>query len=133
MAKASLGKVAYYLALIGGIILIIQGILSFVGMAFMMFMPSLLGALGGAFWGIIEIILGLVAIYGAKRASRPHVGYCSHNRRRTRRRPWRYTRTSGRHSRLSMQVPLNQLSMNVRRSTHIILCSSLARQKCETT
>jgi hypothetical protein len=27
----------------------------------------LLGALGGAFWGIIEIILGLVAIYGAKR------------------------------------------------------------------
>ncbi|MGA3109164.1 MAG: hypothetical protein ABSD99_06860 [Candidatus Bathyarchaeia archaeon] len=67
MANASLGKLAYYLALIGGIILIIQGILSFVGMAFMMFMPSLLGALGGAFWGIIEIILGLVAIYGAKR------------------------------------------------------------------
>src|SRR5271157_6606575 len=67
MANASLGKLAYYLALIGGIILIIQGILSFVGMAFMMFMPSVLGALGGAFWGIIEIILGLVAIYGSKR------------------------------------------------------------------
>ncbi len=67
MANASLGKAAYYLALIGGVILIIQGILSFVGMAFMMFMPSLLGALGGAFWGIIEIILGLVAIYGSKR------------------------------------------------------------------
>jgi hypothetical protein len=28
-----------------------------------------LGALGGAFWGIIEIILGLVAIYGAKRVT----------------------------------------------------------------
>ena len=67
MAKASLGKVAYYLALIGGIIIIIQGLLTFVGMAFMMFMPSFLGALGGAFWGIIEIILGIVAIYGAKR------------------------------------------------------------------
>lgn len=67
MANASLGKAAYYLALIGGIIIIIQGLLTFVGMAFMMFMPSMLGALGGAFWGIIEIILGIVAIYGAKR------------------------------------------------------------------
>jgi hypothetical protein len=38
-------------------------------MAFMMFMPSVLGSLGGAFWGIIEIILGIVAIYGAKRAT----------------------------------------------------------------
>jgi di/tricarboxylate transporter len=69
MANASLGRLAYYLALIGGIILVIQGILSFVGMAFMMFMPSMLGALGGAFWGIIEIILGLVAFYGAKRVN----------------------------------------------------------------
>jgi hypothetical protein len=69
MASASLGKIAYYLALIGGVILIIQGLLSFVGMAFMMFMPSVLGALGGAFWGIIEIVLGIVAIYGAKRTS----------------------------------------------------------------
>jgi hypothetical protein len=55
--------------LIGGVILVIQGLLSFVGMAFMMFMPSVLGSLGGAFWGIIEIILGIVAIYGAKRAT----------------------------------------------------------------
>jgi|SRR5208337_2892360 len=67
MANASLGKLAYYLALIGGIIIIIQGLLRFVGMAFPMFMPSVLGALGGAFWAIIEIILGIVAIYGAKR------------------------------------------------------------------
>jgi hypothetical protein len=69
MAKASLGRLAYYLALIGGVILVIQGLLSFVGMAFMMFMPSVLGSLGGAFWGIIEIILGIVAIYGGKRAT----------------------------------------------------------------
>jgi hypothetical protein len=67
MANASLGRLAYYLVLIGGIILVIQGLLSFVGMAFMILVPSLLGALGGAFWGIIEIILGIVAIYGAKR------------------------------------------------------------------
>jgi len=69
MAKASLGRPAYILALIGGVILVIQGLLSFVGMAFMMFMPSVLGSLGGAFWGVIEIILGIVAIYGAKRAT----------------------------------------------------------------
>jgi hypothetical protein len=69
MAKASLGRLAYILALIGGVILVIQGLLSFVGMAFMMLMPSVLGSLGGAFWGIIEIVLGIVAIYGAKRAT----------------------------------------------------------------
>jgi len=69
MAKAYLGRLAYILALIGGVILVIQGLLSFVGMAFMMLMPSVLGSLGGAFWGIIEIILGIVAIYGAKRAT----------------------------------------------------------------
>jgi hypothetical protein len=69
MAKASLGRLAYILALIGGVILVIQGLLSFVGMAFMMFMPSMLGSLGGSFWGIIQIILGIVAIYGAKRAT----------------------------------------------------------------
>jgi hypothetical protein len=69
MANASLGRLAYYLALIGGIILVILGLLSFVGMAFSSPMPSFLGALGGAFAGIIEIILGIVAIYGAKRVN----------------------------------------------------------------
>jgi hypothetical protein len=69
MAKASLGRLAYILALIGGVVLVVQGLLSFVGMAFMMFMPSMLGSLGGSFWGIIQIILGIVAIYGAKRAT----------------------------------------------------------------
>ena len=69
MAKASLGRLAYILALIGGVVLVVQGLLSFVGMAFMMFMPPMLGSLGGSFWGIIQIILGIVAIYGAKRAT----------------------------------------------------------------
>jgi hypothetical protein len=69
MAKASLGKLAYYLALIGGVILVIQGLLSLVGMAFPIFVPSAFGSLGGAFWGVIEIILGIVAIYGAKRVT----------------------------------------------------------------
>jgi len=69
MAKASLGRLAYILALIGGVVLIVQGLLTFVGMAFMMFMPSILGSLAGSFGGIIQIILGIVAIYGAKRAT----------------------------------------------------------------
>jgi len=69
MRTGSLGQLAYILALIGGIILVIQGILSFVGMAFMTFGPSIIGPIGGSYWGIIEIILGIVAIYGAKRTS----------------------------------------------------------------
>jgi hypothetical protein len=69
MAKASLGKLAYYLALIGGVILVILGILSFVGMAFTMFTFSVFGPIGGSLWGIIEIVLGIVAIYGARRAT----------------------------------------------------------------
>lgn len=69
MRKGSLGQLAYILALIGGIILVIQGILSFLGMAFMMFVPSIIGPIGGSYWGIIEIILGIIAIIGAKRAT----------------------------------------------------------------
>ena len=38
-------------------------------MAFMMVTFSMFGSFGGSFWGIIEIILGIVAIYGAKRAT----------------------------------------------------------------
>ena len=69
MAKASLGRVAYVLALIGGAILVILGLLSFLGMAFTMVTFSMFGSFGGSFWGIIEIVLGLVAIYGAKRVT----------------------------------------------------------------
>jgi hypothetical protein len=69
MRKGSLGQIAYILALIGGIILVIQGLLSFVGMPFLTFVPSIIGRLGGSYWGIIEIILGIVAIYGSKRAT----------------------------------------------------------------
>ncbi len=69
MAKASLNRLAYILALIGGVILVILGLLSFVGMAFTMFTFSMFGSFGGSFWGIIEIVLGIVAIYGAKRVT----------------------------------------------------------------
>ena len=69
MAKASLGRLVYILALIGGVILVIVGLLSFLGMAFTMFTFSMFGPFGGSFWGIIEIVLGIVAIYGAKRVT----------------------------------------------------------------
>jgi hypothetical protein len=81
MAEGSLKRLAYILALIGGIILVIQGLLSFGGMAFIMcddflcpFQYDILGngvapSLGGPFWGIIIILLGIVAIYIAKRAT----------------------------------------------------------------
>jgi len=71
MAIGSLGRVAYILALIGGIILIIMGLLSFVGMAIqaLMVMPSVIGSFGGSVGAIIEIILGIVAIYGAGSAT----------------------------------------------------------------
>ena len=69
MRKGSLGQLAYVLALIGGVILVIQGILSFLGMAFTLYVPSIIGPLGGSYWAIIEIILGIIAIIGAKRAT----------------------------------------------------------------
>jgi hypothetical protein len=69
MASGSLGRVAYVLALIGGVILIIMGLLSFLGMAFSLVTFSMFGSFGGSFWGIIEIVLGIVAIYGSKRAT----------------------------------------------------------------
>ena len=69
MRKGSLGQLAYVLALIGGVILVIQGILSFLGMAFIISVPSIVGPLGGSYWGIIQIVLGIIAIYGAKRAT----------------------------------------------------------------
>jgi hypothetical protein len=82
MAKGSLGRLAYILALIGGLILVLQGLLSFVGMAFLLcddfLCPvqfDILGngltpSLGGSFWGIIILLLGIVAIYVAKRATK---------------------------------------------------------------
>jgi hypothetical protein len=69
LAKGSLGRLAYVLALVGGILLILLSVLSFLGMAFMMSfgMPGL-GMFAG-FGAIVGIILGIVAIYGSKRVT----------------------------------------------------------------
>jgi hypothetical protein len=66
---ASLGKLAYVLALLGGVVLVVLGLLSFLGMGFTMVTFSMFGPFGGSFWGIIEVVLGVVAIYGAKRVT----------------------------------------------------------------
>jgi len=67
MAKGSLGRVAYILVLVGGILLVVFGLLSLVGMAGMMAfnMPGL--GLFAGFGAILGLILGIVAIIGSKR------------------------------------------------------------------
>jgi hypothetical protein len=61
---SSLAYAGYILALIGGIIMVILGILDILGTPFFAF--SALGALGALTIGIIQIILGLICIAGSK-------------------------------------------------------------------
>jgi hypothetical protein len=65
VAKTSLGRVAYLLVLVGGILMILLSVLSFLGMAFMPFGVLGLG-LFASFGAILGIILGIVAIFGSK-------------------------------------------------------------------
>jgi len=65
VAKTSLGRVAYLLVLVGGILMILLSVLSFLGIEFMSFgMPGL--GLSASFGAILGIILGIVAIFGSK-------------------------------------------------------------------
>ncbi|HKM50263.1 MAG TPA: hypothetical protein VJZ75_03700 [Candidatus Bathyarchaeia archaeon] len=68
MAKFSLGRIAYLLALIGGIVMIISGVLSLLGSSIMMFY-SPLGGLLGAGAAILHIIFGIVAAIVSKKAT----------------------------------------------------------------
>jgi hypothetical protein len=67
---ANIGRLAYIVTLIGGLVMIILGIAGFIGMAFMsmFFMSPLLGFMGIGF-GILHIVLGIIAIIGSKRAT----------------------------------------------------------------
>jgi hypothetical protein len=69
MAKRSLGQPAYILVLVGGVLLILFSLFGFLGMAFMtrLGMPGI-GMFAG-FGAIVDIILGVVAIYGSKRVT----------------------------------------------------------------
>ena len=70
MSEISVSRIAYILAIIGGILLVIFGLLSLIGSSFG---PSYLywgwGIAGFAFSGIISIVCGVIAIIGAKSAS----------------------------------------------------------------
>jgi len=65
--KGSLGYFGYILAIVGGILMIIFGLLSLIGYAISIPFPSLVGGFG--FGGIISIILGIVAVVGSKRVT----------------------------------------------------------------
>ncbi len=68
---SSIAYAGYILALIGGIIMLILGILEILGTPFFAF--TALGALGSLTSGIIQIILGLICIAGSKFVS--HLGW----------------------------------------------------------
>ncbi|MGA3060994.1 MAG: hypothetical protein ABSD92_11580 [Candidatus Bathyarchaeia archaeon] len=61
---SEISRIAYYLALIGGILLVIFGLLSLIGYAFTFIGPFI--SFGFAYFGIVMIICGIIAIVGAK-------------------------------------------------------------------
>jgi hypothetical protein len=61
---SEISRIAYYLALIGGILLVIFGLLSLIGYAFIYFGPFI--SFSFAYFGIVTIICGVIAIIGAK-------------------------------------------------------------------
>ena len=70
MAKSSLGRLAYILALIGGILMVVFRLLGFLGFTmvsiFSFGMPRLFPG-----YEILGLILGIVAIIVSKRATEP--------------------------------------------------------------
>jgi len=70
MATPSLGKVGYYLALIGGILMILLSVVAFLGMGIMMpfGMPF---AIGGMTLSVVGLVLGVIAIIGSKHVTEP--------------------------------------------------------------
>jgi hypothetical protein len=67
MSGTSVSRIAYYLALIGGILLLIFGLLSLVGYSVVYFGPFFYVAF--AYYSIVTIICGIIAIIGAKRVT----------------------------------------------------------------
>jgi hypothetical protein len=65
MGMSSIGYAGYILALVGGIIIVISGILSIIGSPFMG-AYSILGAVGAFFSGIAQLIIGIICIVAAK-------------------------------------------------------------------
>ena len=63
----SLSRIAYILALVGGILLVILGLLSFIGSSFDNYGPFL--HWGFVYGSIVAIICGIIAVIGAKSAA----------------------------------------------------------------
>jgi hypothetical protein len=70
LAKSSLGRVAYVLVLIGGILMVLFRLLGFLGFAIVGMMPFGMPRLFPGY-EILGLILGMVAIIIAKRATEP--------------------------------------------------------------
>lgn len=61
---ATLSYVGYVLALIGGILLVLFGLVSLVGSAFLIFSP--LAFLSKSVYSLVQIVLGIICIIGSK-------------------------------------------------------------------
>ncbi|NLB75057.1 MAG: hypothetical protein GX799_01135 [Crenarchaeota archaeon] len=68
---ATLAYAGYVLALIGGIIIVISGLLTIIGSPFFAF--SALSALGAFVNGIIQVVIGIICIIGSKQVK--HLGW----------------------------------------------------------
>ncbi len=68
MAKYGIHQLAYYLVLIGGILLIVFSLLGLVGVAISIPFHSSLGGMNFGF-ALLPLILGIIAVVGAKHAS----------------------------------------------------------------
>ena len=67
MSELSVSRLAYILAIIGGILMVILGLLSLLGSSFENFGPFL--HWGFAYGSIVTIVCGVIAIIGAKSAT----------------------------------------------------------------
>lgn len=66
---ASLSRIAYLLALIGGILLILFGLLGLLGSVFLIFSP--IAFLSRTVYSVIQIVIGFFCIIGSKFVTRP--------------------------------------------------------------
>ncbi len=64
MSGTSVSQIAYYLALIGGVLMVLFGLLVFMG-TFIAFIFHW----GYAYGGIVTLICGIIAIFGARSAN----------------------------------------------------------------
>lgn len=71
MADPDMAKAAYVLVLVGGILLFVFGLLALLGASIGVIIPSLLPIIGLSrlSYAIVEVICGVIAIIGAKKAT----------------------------------------------------------------